>query len=161
MPYYIEKKVYSERARLAGHRPFVYKRLRPPYRTLQNFPRSFTGFKNLMQRIYMIYGAGRYKIFRSQFEGESPSWKMVCLVEITVDGHIKIVKRYTQWRSHPDDPQLWFKIHNRRLKFSLDMKKYLADKRRQFIEKHRRRIEALKPKPFKYVIQARTWKYER
>jgi hypothetical protein len=108
----------------------------------------------------MAYGSGRYKFFRSQFAEESPSWKMVCLVEITENSRVKIVKRYTQWKSHPNDPQLWFKEHQKQLHFSLDMKETLADRRRRLISQHRRRVEALKPKRYKHVIQSKSWKYE-
>jgi hypothetical protein len=161
MPYYIEKRCYSERARLAGHIPYVYRRLRSPFKTMQNILRSFAGFKNLMTSIMLAYGAGRYKIFRSQFEGESPSWKMVCLVEITENARVKIKKRYTQYKSHPDDPQLWFKEHQIQLHFSLDIKETLDIRRRRLWDQHRRRVEALKPKRYHHVIQGKSWKYER
>jgi len=161
-PYYMEKRYYSERAFYAPrYQPWVYRPLPSPYGELQELPRSKTGFTSLVRRLFWRHGSGRYKILRSRFFGESPGWKPVVLFHIRLgDGKYMILKRYTQYRSHEKDPQLWFKEHHRRLRINMDMKEVLAERRRRMLDQHRSRVKALKPKRYRHKIEGRTWAWE-
>ena len=159
--YWVNKRRYSEKAgRHPRYQPWVWDPLAPPFRDMKNLPTSRVGFRGLVSRILQRHGTGRYLILREQFEGEKPGYRPVVYFFVRADGRYKILKRYTQYPSHPHGKvQCYFKQHRRRLRLTMDIGERMRERRRALLEKITHRVEP--PKPFKYKIKARYWTYER
>jgi len=141
-----------------GQQPYVWETLPAPFGKLEAIPTSRFAFRSFVRRLLQRFGPGRYKILRQQFEDEKPQWKHVVYFIVRPDGKYRIVKRYTQYRSHPDETQAYWKQHERRILVTVDIKERLRQRQRTLLE--RLKHEVKKPKPFKYKIEARHWKME-
>ena len=141
-----------------GQQPWVWSPLPPPFRNMTSLPTSRMSFRGLVRRILLRHGPGRYLILREQFPGEKPSYKPVVMFYVRQDGRYRLIKRYTQFKSHPEDPQGYWKEHRRRVLVVLDVAERMRQRRRQLLERIKHEVE--RPKPFKYKIVAKHWKME-
>lgn len=98
---------------------------------------------------------------RAQFEGETPGWKPVIYFIAREDFKYRIVKRYTQFRSHPaGQPQGYWKEHKKRLHITVDVRERLRHRRYAMLRRMRHEVQTAKP--FSYTIRTSTglWKME-
>lgn len=114
--YLIYKQEYSEKAmRMHGY-PYTWHLVR---KIRQRPPSSEVEFHKWLWNLVKEYGAGIYRIVRTQNKGERKGFHGVWLGYIDRD-YINIDRRYSQYKGIPSVPpsrDLWFKRPKERVRF--------------------------------------------
>jgi len=164
--YIILKRFWSERAHHHKHyQPWVWRQLPLPHGQMNNFPKTKLALRNLILRLLTNYGAGRYRVLRTHFSTEGKGdWRPVVYWVVRPDGKFRILKRYSEHKSHlgTDREQAYWKLPQHKLRINTDVHQLLRAQRRRVLEKLQHRVQ--QPQLFSHTIRSSTsnrpWKVQ-
>lgn len=158
--YLVYKRVWSDKAKaMPRYQPYTWVNLPSPFGKMENFPTSRVAFRALVQRLVNKFGPGRYFVLRAQFEREAPGWKPVVYLLARRDFKYRLVKRYTQYKSHEGKVQGYWKEHRKRLHITTDVRQELRRRRYNMLRRMRHEVKTVQP--FVHEIRTSTglWVY--